>query len=170
MTQCTTFFFYKNQWNWTVKLKLFLNLSWFLGYIVFNLFLFFPDFIKIYYNTVMIYNTRNRSMIQQKVRKKKRPFVMLIFSTVSHRTKQDVVIKKLSYVNVWQWNSESRLVCMQYNISDSQALFWCFVLIILKMARPDTLLVCSACPNLFLALFKFFFSKIKGFVLTKLLS
>ena len=39
----------------------------------------------------MIYNTRNRSMIQQKVRKKKIPFVMLIFSTVSQRTKSDVV-------------------------------------------------------------------------------
>ena len=53
---------------------------------------------------------------------------MLIFSTVSHMTKQDVVIEKLSYVNLWQQNSEIRLVCMQYNISDSQALFWCFVL------------------------------------------
>ena len=39
-------------------------------------------------------------MIQQKGRKKKRPFVMLIFSTVGHRTKQDVVIEKLSYVNL----------------------------------------------------------------------
>ena len=37
-------------------------------------------------------------MIQQKARKKKRPFVILIFSTVSHRTKQEVVIEKLSYV------------------------------------------------------------------------
>ena len=48
----------------------------------------------------MIYNTRNRSMIQQKVRKEKRPFEMLIFGTVSHRTKQDVFIKMLSYVKV----------------------------------------------------------------------
>ena len=41
-------------------------------------------------------------MIQQKVRKKKRPFVMLILSTASHRTKKNVFIKKLTYVNVRQ--------------------------------------------------------------------
>ena len=41
-------------------------------------------------------------MIQQKVRKKKRSALMLIFSTVSQksRIKEDVVIKKLSYVKV----------------------------------------------------------------------
>ena len=33
------------------------------------------------------------------------------------------------------------LVYMQYNISDSQALFLCFVLIILEMASLDTLCV-----------------------------
>ena len=47
----------------------------------------------------------------------------------------DVVIKKLNYV---------KLVYMQYNIEDSQALFWCSVLIILEMARRGTLLLCSA--------------------------
>ena len=111
----------------------------------------------------MIYNTRNRSMIQQKVRKKKRPFVMLIFSTVSRRTKQNVFIRKLSYVNVWQMNRESRLVCMQCNIRDSHALFWCFVLIILRMDSLDTLLLCSACLTLFLALFLIFFFQNQGF-------
>ena len=35
-------------------------------------------------------------MIQQKDRKKKRPFVMLIFSTFSHRIKQNVFIKNLA--------------------------------------------------------------------------
>ena len=48
---------------------------------------------------------------------------------------------------------------MQYNISDSQGLFRCFVLIILRMASLDTLLLCSACPTLFLALFLFFFQR-----------
>ena len=35
-------------------------------------------------------------------------------------------------------------VYMRYNISDSQALLWCFVLIILEMASVDTLFLCSA--------------------------
>ena len=35
------------------------------------------------------------------------------------------------------------LVYMQYNISDSQALFWCFA-IVLEMASIDTLFLCSA--------------------------
>ena len=41
---------------------------------------------------------------------------------------------------------------MQYNISDSQALFWCSVLIILKMASLDTLFLCSAGQTASLAL------------------
>ena len=49
-----------------------------------------------------------------------------------------MVIKKFSYVKVWE------LVCMQYNISDSQALLWYPVLIILEMASRDTLILCSA--------------------------
>ena len=35
------------------------------------------------------------------------------------------------------------LVYMQYNISDSQALLWCSVVIILGMASLDTLFLCS---------------------------
>ena len=35
------------------------------------------------------------------------------------------------------------LAYMQYNISDSQALPWCFIFIILIMAYLDTLLLCS---------------------------
>ena len=35
-----------------------------------------------------------------------------------------------------------RVVYMQYNVSERQALFWCFVLIILK-ARVDTSFLCS---------------------------
>ena len=38
---------------------------------------------------------------------------------------------------------KAELVYMQYSISDSQALFWCFVLIILRMDILDTLLLCS---------------------------
>ena len=40
---------------------------------------------------------------------------------------------------------ESRtIVYMQDNISDSQALFWCSLLIILEMASLDTLFLCFA--------------------------
>ena len=61
-------------------------------------------------------------------------------------------------------------VYMQYNINDSQALFWCSVLIILEMASLDTLFLCSAgqqpwpCSYLVLK----FFIKTKAFVLIKL--
>ena len=58
---------------------------------------------------------------------------------------------------------------MQYNISDSQALFWCFALIILRMASLDTLLLCSACLTLFLALFLIcFFCQNQGFCYHKI--
>ena len=36
------------------------------------------------------------------------------------------------------------LVSMQCNKSDSQTLLWCYVVIILEIASPDTLLLCSA--------------------------
>ena len=76
-----------------------------------------------------------------------------------------MVIKKLSFVKGWQWNSRSRLPCMQWNISESQALFWCFVLIILIMASLDTLLSSSLSLTLFLALLLilFFFFQNQGF-------
>ena len=38
-----------------------LKFLWFLGYIVLNLLLFTSDFLKKFYNTVMIYNTRNQN-------------------------------------------------------------------------------------------------------------
>ena len=40
---------------------MFLKFSWFLGCFVLNLFLFFPDFLKIFHNREMIYNTKNES-------------------------------------------------------------------------------------------------------------
>ena len=55
------------------------------------------------------------------------------------------------------------LVQMQYNISDSQALFWCFILIILRMTSLDTTL-CSyvlwySTPIFVLSLFLTFLPK-----------
>ena len=38
-----------------------LKFLWFLGYIVLNLLLFTSDFLKKFYNTLMIYNTRNQN-------------------------------------------------------------------------------------------------------------
>ena len=46
--------------------------SWFLGYIVLNLFLFFPNFLKIFHNTIMIYNNRNWSNDTTESQKEKR--------------------------------------------------------------------------------------------------
>ena len=58
------------------------------------------------------------------------------------------------------------LVYMQYNISDSQALFWCFV-IILEMASLDTLLLghfvqSDSKPDFVLSLFLIFYQN-QGF-------
>ena len=44
-------------------------------------------------------------------------------------------LKSLGYIRMWYLNQST---CNTY-ISDSQALFWCFVLIILRMAGQDTL-------------------------------
>ena len=84
-------------------------------------------------------------MIQQQVREKNTCFnahaeegETWLCPMYSKQTNKDVGIKKLSYV---KW--ETKLVYLQYNISDSQALFWCSV-IILEMASLDTLFLCSA--------------------------
>ena len=49
--------------------------------------------------------------------------------------------------------SRVKLVHMQYNISDSQALFWCSALIILEMASLDRHFVIMSCETGSLALF-----------------
>ena len=64
----------------------------------------------------MIYNTRNRSNDTTESQKEKRT----CFNTHAGGVE---------------------LVYMQYNVSDSQALFWCSALIILEMASLDTLCV-----------------------------
>ena len=79
-------FFYKNQQNWTLGL-LFLKFSSYLRYIVLNLFLFFLNFLKNFHNTVMICNARNRSNDARESQKEKKPVLMLIFSTVSQKTR-----------------------------------------------------------------------------------
>ena len=90
-------------------------------------------------------------MIQQQVREKNTCFnahaeegETWLCPMYSKQTNKDVGIKKLSYVKC-----ETKLVYLQYNISDSQALFWCSV-IILEMASVDTLFLCSASLTLFL--------------------
>ena len=55
-----SFFFYKNQYNWTLG-SLFLKFSLFFGYIVLNLFLFSSNFLKIFHKTVMTYNTKKQN-------------------------------------------------------------------------------------------------------------
>ena len=69
------------------------------------------------------------------------------------------------------YNTQIELVYMQWTISESQALFWCFVLIILlRMASYDTLLLCSvgqqACFFFHLKLFYSF--SMKHFYIYKL--
>ena len=51
------------------------------NFLVLNLFLFFPD-------TVMIYNTRNRSNDTTESQKEKTPVLMQIFSTVSQKSRE----------------------------------------------------------------------------------
>ena len=60
------------------------------------------------------------------------------------------------------------IVYMQYNISDSQALC-CFVLIILRMAGLNTVLMfCRTASLALLLFFLFLLAKIKAFVRIKL--
>ena len=70
-------------------------------------------------------------------------------------SKQTNLESAYSWNKMWSWKSlvmyvttESKrvslsLVYMKYNISDSQALFWCSFLIILEMVSLDTLLLYS---------------------------
>ena len=53
----------------------------------------------------MIYNTRNASNSTTESQKEKRPNLIWSFSALSVKkqgTKEDVVIKKLGYVQVWE--------------------------------------------------------------------
>ena len=59
----------------------------YLGYIVLNLFLFFLDFLKFFHNEVMVYNTRNWSNDTTEGQKEKKTCLMLIFSTVSQKSR-----------------------------------------------------------------------------------
>ena len=60
-------------------------------------------------------------------------------------------------------NSDSRLLFMQYNISDSQALFWCFILIILRMASLNTWLFMFSMPDFVLSFVLILFGQNLGF-------
>ena len=60
-------------------------------------------------------------------------------------------------------NSDSRLLFMQYNISDSQALFWCFILIILRMASLNTWLFMFSMPDFVLSFVLISFGQNLGF-------
>ena len=81
---------------------------------------------------------------------------MLIFDTVSqnHYTVIQVYILRIRCgQSLAKLKCEMWLVYMQDNVSDSEALFWCFVFIILRMASLDTLFFCSVAESASLALF-----------------
>ena len=90
--------------------------------------------------------------------------LILVSSTVSQK-------RITGLLKMWSLKSVTvKLVYMQYNISDNQALFWCFVLIILIMASLDacSYILWDSKPGFALSLFLIFFAKIKAFVLIKL--
>ena len=70
-------FFYQEIYNFNLFVYTILFIiSWFLRYVVLNLFLFSSDFLKIFHNTVIIIPEIG-IMVQQKVREKKRPVLIL---------------------------------------------------------------------------------------------
>ena len=77
----------------------------------------------------MIYNTRNRSNDKTESKKEKK-----------------------TCFNAHFQHSQSEITGV---INESQALFWCFVLIILRMASLDTLFLCFAKTKAFVRI-KFF--------------
>ena len=88
-----------------------LKISWLLGYIFPNLFLFSPNFFKISHIRVMIYNTINQSNDTTERQKEKKICFnanaggkrnLTLQCIVSKQSKQDGVIKKLSFVKVWE--------------------------------------------------------------------
>ena len=97
------------------------------------LFLFFLDFFSIFHDTVMIYNTRNWSSdtTESQIEKKKTYFNAYFQYS---QLKITGLNKMWSLKSLAMLKSESRTSPHQCNISDSKALFWCFVLIILRMA------------------------------------
>ena len=87
---------------------LFLIFSWFLLYMVLNLFLFFPDFVKIFHNTLTVCNTRNRSN-DIADRKKEIPVLMLTFSTVSQKSR--LIKVYILGIRYGLWKSLAKLRC-----------------------------------------------------------
>ena len=125
----------------TLFYLLFLKFLWFLWCIVLAVNLLFLLFVLIFsqyffnFYKDMINNTRNRSNNTTEIQEKNRHVLMFIMVYIGIRCNN----QKASPC----WSVRVELVCMQYNISDSQALFWCFVLIILRMASLDTIFLCS---------------------------
>ena len=96
----------------------------------------------------MISNTRNRSNYTTESQKEKKTCFNALAGVKWNLNVQYVQtnLKDVYYWNkMWSLKSLVRveLVYMQYNISDSQVLFWCSVFIILEIASLDTLFLCS---------------------------
>ena len=115
----------------------------------------------------MIYNTRNRSKDTTKSQNEKKT----CFNT--HFQYSQSKITRLN--KMWSLKSLAILKCgsrvyMQCNISDSQALLCCFVLINLRMASTDTLFLCSVGQQLWTCsqLVLIFFSQNQAFCFYKI--
>ena len=109
----------------------------------------------------MIYNTRNRSNDTTESQKEKKTCVNAHFQKITELNK------------MWSLKSLAVLTCesrtslhMQYNVSDSQALLWCVVLINLRMASLDTLFLVlrDSNPGFVITLVLKFFAKAKAFL------
>ena len=107
------------------------------------LFLFYPDFFLVFHNTVIIHNTRNRSNDTTESQKEKKTCFNAHFQYCQSRITELNRMWSLKSLAMFKCESSYVLVYMQCNIRDSQALFWCFVLVILRMASLDTLFFCS---------------------------
>ena len=107
------------------------------------LFLFYPDFFLVFHNTVIIHNTRNRSNDTTESQKEKKTCFNAHFQYCQLRIMELNRMWSLKSLAMFKCESSYVLVYMQYDIRDSQALFWCFVLVILRMASLDTLFFCS---------------------------
>ena len=130
---------------------LFLKLSWFLGYILI-LFLFSPEFFKIFHNTVMIYNIRNRSNYTTESQEEKNT----CFNVHAGKWNLNVQFMQTNLKGVYIWNKmwslkslvmfkcESRTSLHAVQHKWQSGFVDVLSLFMLEMASLDTLFLCSA--------------------------
>ena len=134
---------------------LFLKSPWILGYIVPNKFLFFlMFFFSIFHNTLMIYNTRNRSKDTTKSQNEKKTCFNTHFQYSQSKITRLNKMWSLKSLDIFKCESRTSLHAVQYKQPQGSILIFCSCYF--KMASLNTL-------------FLFLWDRKSGFVLSLIL-